>query len=290
MSRAGLALRAVRLAATRSTADPTPDYDVASDTYDDAFTSVMGTHSTALLEQLRIEPGDDVVELACGTGHLTSQIVRRLGPTGSLTVVEKSGGMLAVARAKVVGHAAPGVRLTWYQDDMMARLSRLPDRSANVVVVGWAICYAKPVALLREAARVLRPGGQIGIIETRADALRTLRSAFEDVVAADPSMLTGLIRVNLPKGASELSRWFRRAGLRAEVIREGDQEWPCRTAADALEWVERSGAGAGFRDSFDMSREAVIRARLYDALQRAEQRSGGLRLAHPFVVGVARAA
>ena len=194
MSRAGLALRAVRLAATRSTADPTPDYDVASDTYDDAFTSVMGTHSTALLEQLRIEPGDDVVELACGTGHLTSQIVRRLGPTGSLTVVEKSGGMLAVARAKVVGHAAPGVRLTWYQDDMMARLSRLPDRSANVVVVGWAICYAKPVALLREAARVLRPGGQIGIIER---VLREFLIPEDDAFGRPDGRRVTLYRVRL---------------------------------------------------------------------------------------------
>lgn len=290
MSRAGLALRAIRLAARRSTADPTPDYDAASATYDDAFTSVMGRHSSDLLARLDIQPGDDVIELACGTGHLTAQIAGRLAAAGSLTVVEKSGGMIGVAKAKVAAVADPRLRVTWHHADMMNALSRMPDHSADVLVVGWAICYAKPVRLLREATRVLRPGGQVGIIETRADALRVLRNAFEEVVSTDPSMLTGLIRVNLPRDATEVSRWLRRAGLQAEVLDEGHQDWPCRSPQDALEWVERSGAGAGFRDSFDMTREGQIREQLGQALHRAAEREGGLRLRHPFVVAVARTA
>jgi ubiquinone/menaquinone biosynthesis C-methylase UbiE len=255
MSRVGLTLRAVRLAAIGSTADPTPDYDLASPTYDDAFTSVMGPHSSALLDLLTIRPGDDVVELACGTGHLTEQIARRLEGAGSVRVVEKSPGMLEVARAKVTAAAEPGLRLAWREGDMTEFLHGLPSRSADVVV----------------------------------DALETLRNAFEEVVSEDPSMLTGFMRVSLPRNAATVAGWFRRAGLRTEVVSEGAQEWPCRTAEQALDWVERSGAGAGFRDSFDMGREAEIRERLFEALTRAADRPEGLRLTHSFVVGVARA-
>jgi hypothetical protein len=117
--------------------------------------------------------------------------------------------------------------------------------------------------------------------------LGSLRKAFERVVAKDPSMLTGLIRVSLPHNGDSVARWFRRSGLHADVVREGEQVWPCDTAEQALEWVESSGAGAGFRDSFDMTREAEIRKELYDALADAAAQPGGLRLAHPFVVGVA---
>lgn len=287
MSRAGLALRAARLFVTGSRADPTPDYDVASLTYDEAFTATMGRHSRALLARVPFGEGSDVVELACGTGHLTEEIVRRQAGSGTLRVVEKSPGMLAVARAKVEALPGPRSHVEWTEGDMTAFLQALPDDSADAVVCGWAICYSQPVRLFKEIDRVLRPGGTVGIIETRADALGALRRGFEDLVAEEPRMLTGLIRVSLPSDAAEVARWMRKAGLEPDHLDEGEQEWPCRTADDALEWVERSGAGAGFRNSFDMSREGEIRDRLRAILRRQEASSEGLSLRHPFVVAVA---
>jgi ubiquinone/menaquinone biosynthesis C-methylase UbiE len=287
MSRVGLALRAIRLAVTRSTADPTPDYDVASRTYDEAFTSLMGPHSTAVLDRLRLAPGSDIIELACGTGHLTAATIERLKGDGSIRAVDKSPGMLAVAGAKVRAVAGPGVSVAMAQGDMIEFLAAQPDDSADAVVCGWAICYSQPVRLLREIVRVLRPGGWVAIIETRADALSTVRQAFETVVVDEPKMLTALVRVELPRGVETLRTWFHRAGLETVEAGEGEQEWPCRSAADALGWLERSGAGAGFRDSFDMTREREVRERLLAALTVQSRRPEGLRLIHPFVWGVA---
>ena len=285
MSRTGLALRALRLWMSGSSADPTADYDAASGTYDDYFTKVMGRHSMGLLDDVTVEPGQTVLDLACGTGHLTGEIARRLQGHGRLLVVDKSPGMLEVARRKL--QPAPGLELTFRQGDMEEFMRAQPDASADLVVIGWAICYSQPIRLLRQVSRVLRPGGHVAVIETRADALSTLRHAFEQVVADDPSMLKALIRVSLPKDERTLGRWFLKSGLTPIQLGHGDQDLPCRTTAEALDWVERSGAGAGFRDSFDISRETEIRGRLGLALENHRGRNGSLGLRHTFVVGVA---
>lgn len=285
MTRLGLALRALRLSVQRTTADPTPDYDLASTTYDDYFTRVMGGHAVAMLDTVDVGPGDTVLELACGTGHLTAEIVRRLEGVGAVHAVDKSPGMLAIAREKIKPRA--GINLSFSEGDMEWFLRRQPTHSADVIVIGWAICYSQPVSLLQEAARVLRPGGQVAVIETRATALATLRHAFEEVVADDPTMLTAMIRVSLPKDSACLGKWFTKAGLVTTVLREGAQVLPCNTTEEALEWVERSGAGAGFRDAFDMTREQEVRRCLAASLDHYSADHGGLELEHTFVVGVA---
>ncbi|BAJ32853.1 MULTISPECIES: class I SAM-dependent methyltransferase [Kitasatospora] len=286
MSRLGLAARALRLTLSRTNADTTPDYDAASSSYDTYFSPVMGVHSLAALREVTVSPGDDVLELACGTGHLTEEIVRRLEGRGSVRAVDKSPGMLAVAKAKVLPEAtrSPGLEVSLEVGDMEEFLRARPDDSADLVVIGWAICYSKPVRLLEQVKRVLRPGGRIVVIETRGDALKTLIEQLEKVFTADPSLLTGMIRVNLPKDAAAVARWFTKAGLTVDVQRDGQQVLPATTPDTALEWVQRSGAAAGFKDAVDQSREEHALELIRKGLADHVARHGALELRHTFVV------
>ncbi|MEV7782921.1 methyltransferase domain-containing protein [Kitasatospora sp. NPDC088351] len=286
MSRLGLAARALRLTLSRTHADPTPDYDAASPSYDTYFSPVMGVHSIAALDHVTIRPGDDVIELACGTGHLTHEIVRRLEGRGSVHAVDKSPGMLSVARAKVLPAAlrSPGLEVSLEEGDMEEFLRNRPTSGADLVVVGWAICYSKPVKLLEQIRRVLRPGGRVVVIETRGDALKTLIDQLEKVFAADPSLLTGLVRVNLPKDAATVARWFAKAGLTVDVRRDGHQVLPADTPEAALEWVQRSGAAAGFKDAVDHHREQHALDLIRAGLAEHVARHGSLELRHTFVV------
>lgn len=285
MSRTKLAVRALRLKLAGESADPTEDYNAASTTYDDYFTRVMGGHSVALLDDVPLTPGAHVIELACGTGHLTQEIARRLNGDGTLMVVDKSPGMLEVAKQKVA--ATPRLQVSFTEGDMDEFLQGQPAASADVIVVGWAICYSHPTRLLREVHRVLRPHGYVAVIETKGDALATLRKAMARVVIDDPSVLTSLLRVTLPRSERTLGRWFAHSGLQTVTLRSGVQPLPCRTAEDALEWIERSGAGAGFRDTFDATREQEVRERLGVELARIRDRHGDLGLTHTYVAGVA---
>ncbi|GHE65350.1 methyltransferase [Streptomyces longispororuber] len=286
MSRLGLAARALRLALNRAHADPTADYDAASSDYDTFFSPVMGKHSTAALDEVPVRPGDRVVELACGTGHLTAEIVRRLDGRGSVRAIDKSPGMLQVAKDKVgpLVELAPELDVSLTVDDMDAFIRRQPAASADLVVVGWAICYTKPARLLAEIERVLRPGGRVLVIETRADAHQALTQGLERVFADDPSLLTSLIRVALPKNAATVARWFTKAGLTVTGQRDGAQVIPAHTPAAVLEWVQRSGAAAGFKTAVDNGREQLVLDRVEAALADLLARTGTLEIQHTFVV------
>ncbi|MFD9907020.1 class I SAM-dependent methyltransferase [Streptomyces sp. NPDC059063] len=286
MSRLGLAARALRLALNRSHADPTADYDAASSSYDTFFSPVMGGHSTAALDEVPIRPGDRVVELACGTGHLTAEIIRRLEGRGSVRAVDKSGGMLEVAKGKVASlvELAPALHVELSEGDMDSFIRAQPAASADLVVVGWAICYTKPPKLLAEIERVLRPGGRVMVIETRADAHQALTHGLEKVFADDPSLLTSLIRVALPKNAAAVARWFAKAGLTVTGQRDGAQTIPAHTPAAVLEWVQRSGAAAGFKTAVDNDREQLVLDRVEAALAQLLKEKGALEIQHTFVV------
>ncbi|MFI1016652.1 class I SAM-dependent methyltransferase [Streptomyces sp. NPDC020965] len=286
MSRVGLAARALRLALNKAHADPTADYDAASSDYDTFFSPVMGLHSVEALDSVPVRPGDTVVELACGTGHLTAEIVRRLRGVGAVHAVDKSPGMLRVAREKVLPLAQDAPRLTveLAEGDMDSFIRSRPTGAADLVVVGWAICYTKPSRLLAQIERVLKPGGRVVVIETRADAHRALTERLEKIFAHDPSLLTGLIRVTLPKDAATVARWFVKAGLTVDIQREGAQSIPARTPEEAVEWVTRSGAAAGFKTAVDSGREQLVLDRLTAGLAELLAKEGRLDIRHTFVV------
>ena len=121
------------------------------------------------LETIVDPAGLDVVDVGAGTGRLA----RLLAPkAGSVVLVDRSGEMLKTAAAQL--HAA-GHR-NWTVRVADQRSLPLPDRSADLVVSGWSICYVASsnqpdhpgnlAAVMREIERVLRPGGTAVIFET----------------------------------------------------------------------------------------------------------------------------
>lgn len=105
----------------------------------------------------RVDPGSGPhLELACGTGVLTRQLVSRLAPDGSLTATDLNPPMLAEAQKRV----APDPRLQWRQADMTA----LPfgDAAFGTIACQFGMMFPPDkAAIYREARRVLRPGGRL---------------------------------------------------------------------------------------------------------------------------------
>lgn len=134
---------------------PEQAYDVWAATYDDGTNPLV-----ALVERvLAREPGvdaDGVVELGCGTGRNLAQL-ERLGARG-LVGVDLSDGMLAVARARL-----PGARLV--RQDVTAPVP-VPGGAAGLVLVSLVLEHLEtPGRVFAEAARLLRPGGVLLVLE-----------------------------------------------------------------------------------------------------------------------------
>jgi ubiquinone/menaquinone biosynthesis C-methylase UbiE len=108
-----------------------------------------------LSARLPVNPGGDVLELACGTGILTRQVRERLDPARRLVATDLSSAMIEFARRKL---GTEGIE--WREADMAA----LPfaDAAFGAVVCSLGIMFVpQKDNAYREARRVLREGGQL---------------------------------------------------------------------------------------------------------------------------------
>ena len=121
----------------------------------------------------------DVVDLGAGTGKLTRSLVAH---GHRVTAVEPSAEMLAQLRTAVPG-AIPL--------EGTGEAIPLPDSCADVVTAAQAFhWFDKPVAL-REIARVLRPGGRVGLVWNARDDTAPWVSEFTETVIARSTFRKG---------------------------------------------------------------------------------------------------
>lgn len=100
-----------------------------------------------------IEPGMHVVDLACGTGTTTAEILRRLAGRGRVTAVDGAESLLAIARAR---HA--DARVTWVR----ARgetLDAVVEQPADAVVCSAAFWQMQWPEAMTAVGSTLRAGG-----------------------------------------------------------------------------------------------------------------------------------
>jgi SAM-dependent methyltransferase len=96
----------------------------------------------------------DVLELACGTGILTSRLLDQLSPTARLVATDLSPAMLVYAEEQV-GQSG---RVRWQQADATAL--PFPDAAFDAVACQFGVMFfPDKLAAMREVRRVLRPGG-----------------------------------------------------------------------------------------------------------------------------------
>jgi demethylmenaquinone methyltransferase/2-methoxy-6-polyprenyl-1,4-benzoquinol methylase len=141
----------------------TPLFDVIAPRYDD-FTRVFSFGmdrgwKRELLDQVAVVAPHDAaaVDLACGTGDLAFAI-GHLRPRASIVGVDASPQMIGAAIERCPAELAP--RITLMLGDIAS--IALPSAMADVITAGYGFRNVPDHrAALREAARVLKPGGHL---------------------------------------------------------------------------------------------------------------------------------
>lgn len=125
-------------------------------------TTREGEFKRRLLDRAAIEPGDRVLDLACGTGTLAIEAKRRV-PAAELVGIDGDEEMLVRAREKAAG---AGVEIGF--DEGLSTALPYTDGSFDRVLSTLFFHHldiAGKRATITELARVLRPGGELHVAD-----------------------------------------------------------------------------------------------------------------------------
>jgi demethylmenaquinone methyltransferase/2-methoxy-6-polyprenyl-1,4-benzoquinol methylase len=144
-----------------------------------------------------LKPRMQLLDVACGTGLMAVAAKEVLGGDETITCVEPSSGMLAVARTKL------NARFIQSGAESMP----LDDNSFDFLTVGYALRhFADLEATFREFHRVLKPGGRVLILEATRPSGRIGSWLFKFYFGIAYPFLTRLLTRN--RKAEEMMVYF----------------------------------------------------------------------------------
>lgn len=122
----------------------------------DTLDIVLAPISQALFDRARVAEGERVIDIGCGCGATTVELVRRVGPAGGVLGVDISAPMLARARER----APAGLPVEFVLAD--ATVHDFETHGADLLFSRFGVMFfADPALSFANMRRALRPGGRL---------------------------------------------------------------------------------------------------------------------------------
>ncbi len=168
-------------------------------------------HHAEALQLANVQMGQRVLDVACGTGRGTVGLAQEVGKTGSVDALDLSEAMLEQARAKIETLGL-GDRVHFKQGN--ARELPYPDNIFDLVYNGYMfdlIPLDGFAPILKEMARVLKPGGKLVLVNmSKPDERKTFfEKIYEKGWAVMPCRPVLMSAYLTPAGFTDIQRLYR---------------------------------------------------------------------------------
>jgi demethylmenaquinone methyltransferase/2-methoxy-6-polyprenyl-1,4-benzoquinol methylase len=130
-----------------------------------------------LVRMMNPQPGQVILDVAGGTGDMALRCARRTEGKARIIVCDLSPAMLAEGKAKAIDQGMlSGIEwITGNAEDLP-----MPARSADIYCIAFGLRNVTHIdKALREAARVLKPGGRFFCLEFSPGVSRTLKPLYD---------------------------------------------------------------------------------------------------------------
>jgi demethylmenaquinone methyltransferase/2-methoxy-6-polyprenyl-1,4-benzoquinol methylase len=177
----------------------------------DAGTGFEVEHHAEALRLANIQEGQRILDVACGTGRATVGLAEAVGATGRVDALDLSGAMLDQARTKL-NKLGLSDRVHFKQGN--ARELPYPDATFDLVYNGYMfdlIPLDGFLPVLKEMARVLKPGGQLVLVNmSKLDDRKTFFERVYEmgwaVMPCRPVLMSPFLE---PAGFTDIQRLYR---------------------------------------------------------------------------------
>jgi ubiquinone/menaquinone biosynthesis C-methylase UbiE len=216
--------------------DTDPDYFVQFLDQIDELPAVRDMRA-ATAARLVVDPDCKVLDLGCGVGAATFAMAERVGPAGLAAGVDISPALIDVATRRAQGQSGVEFRIGEVTS------VPYPDGFFDAAYCERVFLYLPDrLAAIGELQRVVRPGGQVWLVDTEAQSTAIYSSQRELT-----RKLTSLFASALPNpnSARELSALAKRAGLRDLKVELFAVSTPYRFLVHAMGGVLAQAAARG---------------------------------------------
>lgn len=226
-------------------------YSEADTPFDGALAASLGCGNPTALAEL--SPGEDVLDLGSGGGLDVLLSARRVGPDGTAYGLDMTPEMLELAERHRV---EAGVENATFMHGSIEDVP-MPDASVDVVISNCVINLSHDKdAVLREAFRVLRPGGRFAVsdvvlLKPIPDALRGVVALWTGCVSGsllDSEYVAKLGAAGFEDASVEVTRDYAHGDLEALAAGLDASQLPAgMTLADVVEALDGAFASAFVR-------------------------------------------
>ena len=241
-----------------------------------------------LLEHARLEPGTDVLEIACGTGSTGVEAARRVAPGGTVLMSDFADAMVEAARERARSEGVENAEF----EVLDAQDLGLPDARYDAVICGFGVMLRPdPVRAAAEARRVLRPGGRLVLTVWAEEAANpwlavAFRSLMEELGAPEPE--EGMPGPFSLGSRERVERVLAEAGFESVEVERIEMVEPHESPESWWGAVETSaGPLVAMLAALPDDKRAAIRARALERVEQYRTEAGSLDLPTAFNAAVA---
>ncbi len=240
--------------------------------YDEEIAPVWGTRfGKMLLRNLSVPARGQVLDISCGTGYPTVEILRRMSDGSRLIAIDASSAMLDVARRKVADLGPLGKKGVFFRTESPVPKLSFADDVYDLVVCNLGLSEMPSLEIaLRDFARVAKRGGEVRCTLPLTGTFEEFHDLYREVlIKHDKHEALDRLEKQIARypTVDYIERCIESAGLEGEIVIEeftllfkSSREFffaPVIEYGPLADWKDIAGAGQEMQDVFWYIKEAI---------------------------------